>query len=66
MAVMTILIVWLGLFPQPVFTFVNPSLARLERIAAGSGHAMQIDGPITAAIPSKAFEAAVSQRGERP
>ena len=27
MAVMTVLIVWLGLFPQPVFTFVNPSLA---------------------------------------
>jgi NADH-quinone oxidoreductase subunit M len=66
MAVMTILIVWLGLFPQPVFTFVNPSLARLERIAAGSGRAMQIDGPVTAALPAKAFEAAVSQRGERP
>lgn len=66
MAVMTILIVWLGLFPQPVFTFVNPALAKLERIAAGSGRAMQIDGRITAALPPQAFKAAAYQHGERP
>ena len=66
MAVLTVLIVSLGLFPQPIFTFVNPSLARLERIAAGGRQAMQIDGPTTAALPAQAFEAAFSQHGEYP
>ena len=63
MAIMTVLIVWLGLFPQPVFTIVNPSL---ERIEAHSEHATQIDWRITVASPPQAFSQAVSQCGGRP
>jgi NADH-quinone oxidoreductase subunit M len=43
MAAMSVLILWLGLFPQPVFTSVKPVVERLWQISGQRGPATQIE-----------------------
>jgi len=66
MAAMTVLIVWLGLFPQPVFTAVNPSLQRIERISKLGEPAMQSDGRTAGAMTTWALNTAAERFGGRP
>lgn len=66
MAVMTVLIVWLGLFPQPVFTAVNPLLQRLERISTFGEHATQIDGLAADNMTLRALSEYPGSFGGRP
>ncbi len=66
MAAMTVLIVWLGLFPQPVFTAVNPSLERLEEISSPGGDGLEIAGRAAGILPPQAVSRVVRRRGERP
>ena len=66
MAAMTVLIVWLGLFPQPVFTVVNPSLQRLERISKLGDYAMQMDSRTAEAVTPQGSNASAGRFGGRP
>ena len=61
MAAMSVLILWLGLYPQPVFTAVGPCVEHLRQISERSAPAPQMDGGARAV--SKPYEAS---RGENP
>ena len=61
MAAMSILIVWLGLYPQPVFTAVSPSIDHLHQRLEYRVPAAQTDrGAATVSMPSEA------PRGKNP
>ena len=66
MAVMTVLIVWLGLFPQPVFTALNPLLQRLERISTFDKRAMKTDRRPADVMTSRAANKAGGWLGGGP
>jgi NADH-quinone oxidoreductase subunit M len=66
MAVMTILILGLGLYPQPVFTAMGPSLQRIERISRPGKHAIAISGRGSLPEIVQSFTRAVPEQGGRP
>lgn len=66
MASMVVLIVWLGLFPQPVFSVLNPSFTRLEQITARSPRAAEIDFLPKTILSRKLLSDSLPKGGGRP
>ncbi|MDR3569417.1 MAG: NADH-quinone oxidoreductase subunit M [Syntrophobacteraceae bacterium] len=55
MAAMIVLIVWLGLFPQPVFTAVRPSMEWLQQMSKPAISPHRISGPaVQSSMPPEA------------
>ncbi|MFZ0449673.1 MAG: NADH-quinone oxidoreductase subunit M [Desulfatiglandaceae bacterium] len=66
MGAMIAMIVWLGIFPQPVFTFVRPSLEKLEQITDLADSIRRIDRLETAVFLSTTGAPAGFQREDHP
>lgn len=66
MGVMIAMIVWLGIFPQPVLTSVRPSLEQLERITDRIHTTPRAARPEAGVLPPTAGAPAALKREDRP